>query len=173
MVRADMTTSPPASRPLSAADIPALSDLHARVFGPGRFARTAYRVREGGGAPVSSFCRGVFAGGRLIAALRMSEIAIGGVPGALLLGPLAVDAGFAGQGYGRALITETLDAARASGRRLVLLVGDEPYYGRFGFVRVPEGQIRLPGPVNPARLLACELQPGALAESRGLVTAVR
>ena len=173
MVRADMTTLAPHIRPLTAADVPALADLHARVFGPGRFARTAYRVREGGSPAVSRFCRGAFLGPRLIAALRMSEIAIGDTPGALLLGPLAVDQEFAGQGHGRTLIAETLAAARAAGQRLVLLVGDEPYYGRFGFVRVPDGQIRLPGPVNPARLLAADLQPGALASMRGLVTAQR
>lgn len=161
----------PATRPLTAADVPALSALHARVFGPGRFARTAYRVREGGGAPVSRFCLGVFDGDRLIAALRMSEIAIGDSSGALLLGPLAVDQEFAGQGFGRQLIADALDAAREAGRRLVLLVGDAPYYGRFGFRVVPEGQIVLPGPVNPARLLAAELVPGTLASMRGLVRA--
>lgn len=162
----------PATRPLGPHDSDAVSDLHARVFGPGRFARTAYRVREGT-APVSRFCRGAFVDGRLIAALRMTEVAVGGETGALLLGPLAVDREHANQGYGRTLIAETLDVARASGVRLVLLVGDVPYYGRFGFRPVPEGQITLPGPVNPARLLACELQPGALAACRGLVTAVK
>ena len=64
-----------------------------------------------------------------------------------------------------------MDAARADGLALVLLVGDEPYYARLGFVRVPAGQITLPGPVNPQRLLAAELRPGALADYRGLVTA--
>lgn len=163
-------TPMPITRPLAAADQPAIDALHARVFGPGRFARTAYRIREGT-APVSRFCRGAFAGGHMIAALRMTEIAIGGTPDALLLGPLAVDPGFAGQGYGRKLIAETLAAARDDGKRLVLLVGDLPYYGRFGFAVVPDGQIKLPGPVNPARLLAAELQEGALAGYRGLVSA--
>ncbi len=59
-----------------------------------------------------------------------------------------------------------LDAARASGVRLVVLVGDEPYYGRFGFKPVPPGAITLPGPVNPLRLLAVELAPGALPDYR-------
>jgi len=92
--------------------------------------------------------------------------------GALLLGPLAVDPEFANRGHGRGLVREAMDAARANGLGLVLLVGDEPYYARLGFVRVPAGQIALPGPVNPQRLLAAELRPGGLADYRGLVTAV-
>lgn len=158
------------SRQLTAADASRVSALHARVFGPGRFARSAYRVREGT-PEVSAFCRGAFKDGALIAALRMTEVSIGGTPGALLLGPLAVDPAFAGQGFGRALIAEALDAARAGGKRLVVLVGDLPYYGRFGFKAVPPGQIAFPGPVNPGRVLAAELAEEALAGYRGLVSA--
>ena len=77
----------------------------------------------------------------------------------------------AGQGYGRALVAEALEAARKAKVRLIVLVGDEPYYGRFGFKPVPPGQIMLPGPVNPARLLAAELEAGALADYRGLIAA--
>lgn len=157
-------------RPLTDADLPLVAGLHARVFGPGRFARSAYRVREGT-APVSPFCRGAFLGAKLVAALRMTEVKIGDKGGALLLGPLAVDQDYAGQGFGRGLIASALEAARAKGQLLVVLVGDMPYYGKFGFANVPPGQIVLPGPVNPARLLAAELVPGALAEYRGLVTA--
>lgn len=162
----------PVTRPLSESDAASVAALHARVFGPGRFARSAYRVREGTG-PVSPFCRGAFAGSLLVAALRLTEVAIGGRDGALLLGPLAVDPGFANQGFGRRLIGEAIEVARAAGIRLIVLVGDEPYYGRFGFKAVPPGQIRLPGPVDPRRLLALELAPGALADSHGLVTATR
>jgi predicted N-acetyltransferase YhbS len=89
------------------------------------------------------------------------------------LGPLAVDPDFAGKGFGRQLIAEALAAAKADGVRLVVLVGDEPYYGRFGFRPVPPGQITLPGPVDPHRLLASELEPGALASYRGMVVAAR
>lgn len=159
-----------ATRPLLASDLDAISALHARVFGPGRFARSAYRVREGT-AGVSRFCRGAFLGERLIAALRMTEVRVGSAGGALLLGPLAVAPEFAGQGFGRKLIAETLELARAAGVRLVVLVGDEPYYGRFGFKAVPHGQITFPGPVNPSRILAAELEPGALAHFRGPVAA--
>jgi predicted N-acetyltransferase YhbS len=101
----------------------------------------------------------------------MSEISIGGKPGALLLGPLVVAPEYTDQGYGRALVTEALAAARAAGLVLVVLVGDEPYYGRFGFKPVAPGTITFPGPVNPKRILALELADGALARFSGLISA--
>ena len=107
----------------------------------------------------------------MIAAVRFTDDHHRRRGGALLLGPLAVDPEFAGKGFGRQLIAEALEAAKADGVRLVVLVGDEPYYGRFGFRPVPPGQITLPGPVDPRRLLAAELEPGALAGYRGLVAA--
>lgn len=160
------------NRPLTPDDLPLLSRLHAKVFGPGRFARTAYRVREGT-APISRHCRAAFVDERMIAAVRFTAVAIGGAPGALLLGPLAVDPEFAGQGFAQTLVREALAETKTAGVRLVVLVGDEPYYGRFGFAPVPPGQIQMPGPVNPARLLAAELTPGALVAYRGLITAER
>lgn len=152
-------------------DIPAISALHARAMGPGRFARTAYRVREASGETFSPFCRVCLTDGQLVAAVRFTRIAVGGKDGALLLGPLAVDPDFANRGHGRGLVAEALEEARKAGVALVLLVGDEPYYGRLGFKRVPRDQIALPGPVDPNRLLALELVPGALAGYVGLVTA--
>lgn len=159
------------SRSVTPADLPAIYELHAKTFGPGRFVRTAYRVREGTPA-ISRYCRATYLGDRLIAAVRMTPISIGGAEGALLLGPLVVDPDFAGQGFGKRLIAEVIEAAKVDGQRLVLLVGDEPYYGRFGFRPVPPGQIAMPGPVNPQRLLAAELADGAMAEMRGLVAGV-
>lgn len=160
-------------RALTPDDLIEVAKLHERVFGPGRYARTAYRVREGRSKakPVSPYCRAVVLGNTLIGALIMTEAHIGGEGGVALLGPIAVDQTFASQGYGRRMISEALEAARAGGERLVILVGDAPYYQRLGFNPVPPGQITLPGPVNPTRLLAAELQPGALAQFRGLVTA--
>lgn len=156
-------------RAATPADTAAISALNAEVFGPGRFVRTAYRVRAGLDL-VSPYCKVcVTATGALVAAVRLAPIRIGKMDRALMLGPLAVAPGYAGQGYGRQLIAESLDHARRDGIRLVLLVGDEPYYGRLGFTLVPPGQITLPGPVDPGRLLAAELVPGALAEARGLV----
>lgn len=160
------------TRPATPEDIPLISALHDRAFGPGRFARTAYRVREqmGPGREVSDFCRLIVAGDRIVAAIRMSEIAIGGKPGAALLGPIVVAPEHASQGYGRTLIQEAIEAARAAGIRLVVLVGDEPYYGRFGFKPVSPGVVTLPGPVNPARILAAELVEGSLADYRGQIS---
>ncbi len=160
------------NRPLTPADFPAVSRLHAKVFGPGRFTRTAYRVREGAPA-LSPYCRVALLGDRLVAAVRFTPINIGRVGGALLLGPLAVDPDLAGQGFGKRLIGEALEAAKADGVKLVVLVGDVPYYGRFGFSPVPLGQITLPGPVDPQRLLAAELQPGTLAAFNGVIAAQR
>jgi predicted N-acetyltransferase YhbS len=163
---------PITTRPLADTDLPAVAALHAAVFGPGRFARSAYRVREGT-ADISRYCRIAVHGDRIIAAVRMTPIRIGGSPGALLLGPLAVDPDFANQGHGRRLVAESMEAAKAEELRIVLLIGDEPYYARLGFVRVPPNQIRMPAPWNPARMLAAELQPGALVSYTGLVTADR
>lgn len=140
--------------------------LHARSFGPGRFARTAYRLREGM-PEFSPFCRVCRIGGQLAAAVRFTPILIGGRGATLLLGPLAVDPAFANQGHGRGLVAEALEAARSAGIALVVLVGDEPYYARLGFKPLPRGQIILPGPVNPERLLAVELAPGTLAGYSG------
>jgi predicted N-acetyltransferase YhbS len=82
-----------------------------------------------------------------------------------------VDPEWAGRGYARRLVAEVLDTARAAGERLVLLVGDMAYYGRLGFAPVPPGQIRLPGPVDPTRLLSAELEAGACTGFRGMVAA--
>jgi len=159
-------------RPMTVADLAAVSRLHADAFGPGRFARTAYRVREG--TPViSPFCRVAMLAERPIAAVRFTPITIGGKAGALLLGPLVVDREFSGQGFGKRLIAQAMAAAKADGVVLMLLVGDEPYYGRFGFRPVPFGQICLPGPVDPQRLLAAELVPEALAHFKGTVAGER
>lgn len=157
-------------RPIAPEDLPLLAALHARVFGPGRFARTAYRVRERT-EPTSKFCLLALLGGEIAASVRFTEIFIGETPGALLLGPLAVDPRYAGLGYGKRLVAEGIAAARTAGRKLVVLVGDMPYYARFGFVQVTPGAIVFPGPVDPARVLAAELEPGSLAAYRGPIAA--
>ncbi len=161
----------PITRPVKPEDGAEIAALHARAFGPGRFARTAYRVREGGSREFSPFCRVCLIGGRLAAAVLFTPVTIAGKAGVLLLGPLAVDPAWANQGYGRGLVAKALEDARAAGIALVVLVGDEPYYGRLGFRRLPWGQITLPGPVDPNRLLAAELQPGALARYSGTIAA--
>jgi predicted N-acetyltransferase YhbS len=152
-------------------DAAALSELAAQAFGPGRFARSAYRVREGV-PPIAALSLAGWRNGRLVGGIRFTAIGIGGQDNALLLGPLVVAPSEKGNGYGRALVEEGLARARDEGFGLVLLVGDMPYYGRFGFAPVePHGKIVLPGPVDPARLLALELEPGALAPASGKVNA--
>ncbi|MGA2495885.1 MAG: N-acetyltransferase [Roseiarcus sp.] len=153
--------------PETAADAEAILRLNERVFGPGRFARTAYRIRETTGADLSlSFVARV--GTLLVGANAMTPIVVGETP-ALLLGPLIVEPVFRSQGIGEALVSASLEAARAAGAKLVILVGDEPYYARVGFKRAPPGQIVLPGPVDPQRLLYYELQPGAFEGVAGKV----
>jgi predicted N-acetyltransferase YhbS len=153
----------------SAADLPAIQKLEARAFGPGRFSKTAYRIREGVERDwaLSTLAR---IGGMLVGANTMTRIAIGGAP-ALLLGPLTVEEAFRARGLGEALAQKSLNAAREAGHELVILVGDPPFYERLGFIRIPFGHIVFPGPVDPGRLLAYELQPGALATHKGKVTA--
>jgi predicted N-acetyltransferase YhbS len=151
-------------------DAETLSRLSAEAFGPGRFARSAYRVREGV-PPVASLSLCAALNGKLLGGIRFTAITIGAEQNAALLGPLVVDPAETGKGVGRALVQEGLRRVSAEGFGLVLLVGDMPYYGRFGFQPVPFGQIMLPGPVDPARLLALELIPGTLSHAVGQVKA--
>jgi len=154
----------------TAADAPVLSSLSAEAFGPGRFARTAYRVREGV-PPVPGLSLTGWLDGVLVGGVRFTAIKIGEQDSGALLGPLVVDPQVKGKGYGKALVGEGLARAKQEGFRLVLLVGDMPYYGRFGFVPVMSGKVTLPGPVDPGRLLAIELETGVLEGVTGKVSA--
>lgn len=141
--------------------------LSERTFGPGRFARTAYRLREGHAHLLElSFTARI--GTLLVGSVRLTPVLIGQAK-ALLLGPLTVEPPFRSRGIGRALIGASLDAAKQAGVKLVLLVGDEPYYGRLGFKKVPKGKVRMPGPVDPERVLIAELSPGAFEGVEGAV----
>jgi predicted N-acetyltransferase YhbS len=147
-----------------------LENLLDQVFGLDRRTKTSYRLREREKPVETLSLVAVEPGTGLVGAISFWRLFIGdrGIP-ALLLGPLAVSPQRQGIGIGRALMTMGLAKAKVLGHGLVLLVGDEPYYGRLGFRRVPEGQLTLPGPVDPARLLYLELQPRALSKARGLV----
>lgn len=147
------------SRPVRASDWPAIEALHDVAFGPGALTRAAYRAREEQ-PRISPFCRTVYRAETIVAAIRYTPIRIGGTSGPLLLGPLAVAPAFANQGHGRRLLAESLEVARATGIELVLLVGDPPYYARFGFVRAPAGRFIMPGPVDPSRILFLEMNGG-------------
>src|SRR5438034_8882474 len=129
--------------PEAAADALAIERLHERTFGPGRYAKTAYRIREGVTHRLDlSFTARI--GTLLVGSVRLSPILIGPTP-ALLLGPLTVEPPFRERGIGQALMVRALEAAKAKGHRLVVLVGDEPYYGKSGFRRIPKGQVTLGG----------------------------
>jgi predicted N-acetyltransferase YhbS len=153
--------------PQTPADAPAIEKLDERAFGPGRFARTAYRLREvAAHRRELSFTARI--GTLLVGSVRLTPVRIGETP-ALLLGPLTVEPPFREHGIGAALIEASLAAAKKAGARLVLLVGDEPYYGRLGFKKVPRGLVKLPGPVDPERVLVAELAEGAFAKVSGPV----
>jgi predicted N-acetyltransferase YhbS len=141
-------------------------------FGPQRRTKTSYRLREGNRAVegLSQLIRDHDIG--IAGAISYWPIAIGAKgTRALLLGPLAVHPLRQNIGIGRFLMNETLATAKSTGHKLVLLVGDAPYYARVGFDQVPEGQLLLPGPTDPKRLLYLELVEGALKAAKGLVIA--
>ena len=158
-------------KPQTEADLAAIGRLSERAFGPGRYARSAYRLREGVPAdPALSFVAWV--GTLLVGVNQMTPIRCGDTP-ALLLGPLTVEPAFRSGGIGEALASRSMQAARDVGHTLVLLVGDLPYYSRLGFNPVPPGRITFCGPVDPARLLYRELVQGAFADVGGLVRRAR
>jgi predicted N-acetyltransferase YhbS len=140
-------------------DAGSIERLHERTFGPGRFARTAQRIREGRDHLMDlSFTARL--GTLLVGSVRLTPVRIGETQG-LMLGPLTVEPPFRGRGIAKALLDRALDEARLRGYRLVTLVGDEAYYARSGFKRIPKGRVTMPGPVDPARLLVVELVEGA------------
>lgn len=141
--------------------------LHQRTFGPGRFALSAYRLREHVDHLLElSFTARI--GTLLVGSVRQLPICVGNTK-ALLLGPLTVEPPFRSRGVGRALLDRALKDARAKGHGLVLLVGDEAYYSRVGFKPVPKGRIAMPGPVDYSRLLVAELVEGAFTDVSGLI----
>jgi predicted N-acetyltransferase YhbS len=162
-----MTTLPLFIRREEPTDAEAIERLHERAFGPGRFARTAFRLREGAGSR-PDLCFTAHVGTYLVGSIRLSPVSMGGAPG-LVLGPVAVEPAFMSGGIGSSLIAASLDAARQKGDCRVILVGDEPYYARSGFSKVPPGRLTLPGPVDAARLLWLELTPGAFDGVGGAV----
>ncbi|MFU0505512.1 GNAT family N-acetyltransferase [Pseudaminobacter sp. NGMCC 1.201702] len=152
-------------QPESPAHDPEIDAINEEAFGPGRFTRAAYKIREGGPHERDlSFV--AMHDGTVIASVRMTRI-VAGRGRALLLGPLAVRPAFKNIGIGRRLVAIALEAARNAGEPCVVLVGDEPYYGPLGFKRIARGQITMPRPVDPDRLLAVEILSGAVAALTG------
>ncbi len=142
--------------------------INEEAFGPGRFTRAAYKIREGGPHDRSLSFVAVHQN-HVIASVRMTWIAAG-EGRALLLGPLAVRPAFKSIGIGRKLVAIAVEAARQAGAGSVVLVGDAPYYGPLGFEKIPQGQLSMPRPVDAERLLAVELKEGAVATLKGDVT---
>jgi len=153
--------------PFDAAQRDALLDA---AFGNFRFTKTAERLREDR-RPAEGLSFVACTDDRLIGTVRLWNIAAGRGRPALLLGPLAVASDFRQRGIGGDLMRHALAQAQQDGHRAVLLVGDAPYYGRFGFAADKTGALSLPGPYARDRLLACELVPDALEGARGLVRA--
>ena len=152
----------------TANDAQIIERLHARTFGPGRYVLSAYRLREHVGHLLElSFTARI--GTLLVGSVRQLPICIGDTP-ALLLGPLTVEPPFRGRGVGRKLLDRAIADARSKGHRLIVLVGDEPYYSRAGFRMLAKGTVTMPGPVDQKRLLVLELVEGA---AEGLAGAVR
>ncbi len=151
-------------------DVAAREALLDAAFGEGRFGKTTERLREGR-LPADRLSFVATERGRLIGTLRLWHIVAGPGRPALLLGPIAVDAASRDRGAGAALIRRALQAARGCGHEAVLLIGDAPYYGRFGFSAEKTAALWLPGPYERHRLLGLELAPGALTGAGGLISA--
>lgn len=145
------SAAPALSRPVVETETPfdarSVDALVLAAFGPGRFAKTAERLREGA-TPAAGFV--VREAGRLVGSVRLWPIRVGAIP-ALFLGPIAVAAAQRSAGLGAALVEACLNHARAVGAQGVLLVGDPPYFARFGFAGAPAAT--LPGPADPRRVM--------------------
>ena len=161
--------APFAIRSERGSDVPAREALLDACFGDNRHERTCQRLRDGR-APAEGLAFSAMAGGRLVGTLRLWHVSAGGTP-ALVLGPLAVDGLSRKLGIGTALMDHALAAAKARGHRAVILLGDAPYYARFGFSAQKTGELLLPGPFERERLLALEFEDGVLDGAWGMISA--
>ena len=141
--------------------------IHQEVFGPGRLARTAFRIREGYSHSLDlSFV--ALLDTQLIASVRLTPIFVGDLPG-LLLGPLAVSTKLKNKGVGKNLLHHSVNQSKHAGENFVILVGKEDYYGPIGFSLVQSSMIKMPGPYDPAKLLFTNLKDKEKLEFSGLV----
>jgi predicted N-acetyltransferase YhbS len=161
--------APFAIRAEKASDVVAREALLDACFGENRHMRTCQRLRDGR-TPAEGLAFSAMAEGRLVGTLRLWHVSAGGCP-ALVLGPLAVEASSRKLGVGTALMDHALAAAKARGHRAVILLGDAPYYARFGFSAQKTGELLLPGPFERERLLALEFADGALDGAWGMISA--
>ncbi len=142
-----------------------------RSFGKARLRKTSQRMRDGRLAAEGLAFTAVNKAGRIVGTVRLWDVIAGSAGPALLLGPLAVDSAYRGKGLGRDLMQTAIASALSVGHSAILLVGDAPYYSRFGFKPEVVQDLHLPGPVDRARFLGLELMPGALDGAEGLVMA--
>jgi hypothetical protein len=156
-------------RPERPADVPARETLLDDAFGENRTRKSSQRLRDGR-LPADGLSFVAVEGRRVVATARLWNIAAAARP-ALLLGPVAVAEDCRGRGVGAAMVRRAVAEARRLGHGAVVLVGDAPYYSRFGFTAEKTGALKLPGPFERHRLLALELIPGALDGVRGLIQA--
>ena len=161
--------APFAIRAERSSDVVAREALLDACFGDNRHARTCQRLRDGR-APAEGLALSALVRGRLVGTVRLWHVSAGGIP-ALMLGPLAVEASSRKSGTGAALMDHALAAAKARGHRAVILLGDAPYYARFGFTGEKTGELTLPGPFERDRLLGLELTEGALDGAWGMISA--
>jgi predicted N-acetyltransferase YhbS len=159
--------APFAIRGERASDIVAREALLDACFGVNRDLRTCQRLRDGR-APAEGLAFSAVRGGRLVGTVRLWHVSAGGVR-ALVLGPLAVDPSCRKLGVGAALMDHALATAKAGGHGAVILLGDAPYYARFGFSDLKTGGLSLSGPFERDRLLGLELREGALDGACGLI----
>ena len=152
------------------ADVEAREALLDQAFGDTRYRKTSQRLRESR-LPAEGLSLIAVDGGRVIGTARLWSVVCGTGQPALLLGPVAVEASCRNRGIGAALVRHALHVARRLRHSAVILVGDPPYYSRFGFTGENTASLKLPGPFERHRLLALELVPGALDNARGTVGA--
>jgi predicted N-acetyltransferase YhbS len=152
-------------------DAPAREALLDACFGEERFRKTCQRLREGRKPADRLSLTFQNEDGDLIGTVRLWHVTAGPHRPALLLGPIAIDPSLHGLGIGSKLVRVALRRAARLGHKAVLLVGDAPYYERFGFSAEVTDALWLPGPYERERFVGLELQPGALAGARGLVSA--
>jgi predicted N-acetyltransferase YhbS len=150
-----------------ASDVAPREALLDACFGENRHMRTCQRLRDGR-APAEGLAFSVERRGRLVGTVRSWHVSAGGIP-ALVLGPLAVDPSCRQFGIGAELMNRALAAAKARGHGSILLLGDAPYYARFGFSAFKTGELSLPGPFERDRLLGLELRDGALDGAWGMI----
>ncbi|MPY69560.1 MAG: GNAT family N-acetyltransferase [Alphaproteobacteria bacterium] len=156
--------------PESQAHVPEREALLDRCFGPGRHRKTCETLRRGR-IPAAGLAFSLLDEGTLVGTLRFWHIAAGSAGPALLLGPIAVAPEWQNEGLGALLMRHGLAEAKRLGHDAALLVGDAPYYGRFGFRQELAQHLVMPGPVERARFLGLELAPGALRDASGPVSA--